>query len=218
MEKKIGIYKITSPSGKVYVGQSNDIGNRFSKYKGLHCYKQRKLYNSLKKYGVENHIFEIIEECAFEELNVRERYWQEFYDVLNPNKGLNLKLTQTDILPYIHSEETKAKMSKSQIGNKKGLGRIVSIETREKLSIANKGQNNKLGTTHSKETKEQMSKSAKSNSAKGKKNSVKIILNTETGIFYFGAKEAAQSINKQQYFLHARLTGQLKNKTPFIYV
>lgn len=53
---------------------------------------QHKLYNSLKKHGVENHTFEIIEECSIEDLNCRERYWQEFYDVLG-DKGLNCELT-----------------------------------------------------------------------------------------------------------------------------
>ena len=59
----IGIYKITSPSGKVYIGQSRNIENRFLQYKNKHCRFQFRLYNSFNKYGVENHVFEIIEEC-----------------------------------------------------------------------------------------------------------------------------------------------------------
>jgi group I intron endonuclease len=60
----IGIYKITSPSGKIYIGQSTNIENRFNSYRILDCKKQIKLYNSLKKYGWDNHIKEIVEECT----------------------------------------------------------------------------------------------------------------------------------------------------------
>jgi group I intron endonuclease len=91
----IGIYKITSPSGKVYIGQTIDIDKRFKTYKGLHCENQTKLYNSLVKYGFSEHIFEIVEQCTIEELNTRERYWQDQYSVLSEN-GLNCILTETD--------------------------------------------------------------------------------------------------------------------------
>ena len=57
----IGIYKITSPSGKIYVGQSWNIEKRFFRYKSLACKAQCKLYASFKKYGVKNHIFEYVE-------------------------------------------------------------------------------------------------------------------------------------------------------------
>ena len=53
----IGIYKITSPTNKIYIGQSIDIENRFTKYKSLDCKNQVRLYNSLKKYGFDKHKF-----------------------------------------------------------------------------------------------------------------------------------------------------------------
>ena len=66
----IGIYKIESPSGKIYVGQSINIEYRFKSYlKMFRCKNQIKLFNSFQKYGPENHIFEIIELCEFNELN-----------------------------------------------------------------------------------------------------------------------------------------------------
>ena len=91
----IGIYKITSPTGKVYIGQSTDIGKRLGAYKRLECKSQTRLYNSIVKYDFYHHIFEVIEECAIEQLNIRERYWQDVYDVLS-KKGLNCRLTGTD--------------------------------------------------------------------------------------------------------------------------
>jgi hypothetical protein len=44
---KIGIYKITSPTNKVYIGQSIKINERKRKYKKLDCKNQPKIYNSL---------------------------------------------------------------------------------------------------------------------------------------------------------------------------
>tara|TARA_R110000782_G_scaffold231677_1_gene317984 strand:+ start:100 stop:729 length:630 start_codon:yes stop_codon:yes gene_type:complete len=87
----IGIYKIVSPSGKIYIGQSSNIENRKCYYEKLHCTKQIRLYNSIKKYGWGDHIFDIIEECSLEQLNEREIYWGLKYNVLSEN-GLNLRL------------------------------------------------------------------------------------------------------------------------------
>ena len=67
--KQIGIYKITSPSKKIYIGQSIDIEYRWKSYKRLHCQTQTKLYNSLKKYGSDKHKFEILQLCDKEQLN-----------------------------------------------------------------------------------------------------------------------------------------------------
>lgn len=46
----------------------------------------------------------------------------------------------------------------------------------------------------------------------------KIVLDTETGIFYEGAKEAANTINVNAKYLWRRLNGELKNTTKFKYV
>lgn len=46
----------------------------------------------------------------------------------------------------------------------------------------------------------------------------KIVLDTQTGIFYEGAKEAANSINMPVRKLWRRLNGDLKNTTKFKYV
>jgi group I intron endonuclease len=124
---KIGccIYKITSPSSKVYIGQSRNIKRRFNEYKGYNCKNQSILYKSLLKYGWESHTFEIIEECEFEQLNIRERYWQDFYDVLN--RGLNCVLKETDELPQKMSDKTKKK-----IGDK-NRGKVRTEEQKELL-------------------------------------------------------------------------------------
>jgi hypothetical protein len=47
----VGIYKITSPSGKIYIDQSWDIGMRRYKYKSNNLKGQVKLTNSFKIIG-----------------------------------------------------------------------------------------------------------------------------------------------------------------------
>jgi group I intron endonuclease len=87
----IGIYKITNPKGKIYIGQSINIERRFKEYKQLQCTQSKKLYNSLQKYGWKQHIFEIVEECSVDLLNEKEEYW-----IINFNShivGLNIKLS-----------------------------------------------------------------------------------------------------------------------------
>jgi hypothetical protein len=61
-----------------------------------------------QKYGFSTHVFEILEECEVEELNVRERYYQDFYNVLGP-MGLNCKIQGTNDKSGYLSEETVAK-------------------------------------------------------------------------------------------------------------
>lgn len=102
----IGIYKITSPTNKIYIGQSTNIENRKYYYTSIKCDKQPKLYNSLLKYGWEQHIFEVIEECLEKQLNEREIYWGNYFKVLGEN-GLNLRLGDANGLC---SEETKQKI------------------------------------------------------------------------------------------------------------
>ena len=107
----ICIYKITSPIGKIYVGQTINYQRRLADYKRIErIVSQKRLFNSFNKYGIDNHIFEVIEECCEGQLNSLERYWQDFYNVLG-RKGLNCKLTSTDDKTGYLSEQTKKLLS-----------------------------------------------------------------------------------------------------------
>lgn len=163
----IGIYKITSPKNRVYIGQSINIEYRWKKYKNLECKKQIGLYNSFLKYNIENHIFEVIEECNIELLNERERYYQDFYNVLK--NGLNCKLTKTNDKSGKLSIETKNKIKLSLIGKKRNveIGKKIGLKLKgRKRSIEsiNKSVLNNKNYKHSEETKLKIS-----NSNKGKK-------------------------------------------------
>lgn len=131
--KITGIYKIISPTNRIYIGQSIDITYRFKQYKNTSSYNtQTKLRNSINKYGLKKHRFEVVEECEIEKLNDRERYWQDFYNCLK--NGLNCKLTTSSDKSGELSEETKNKIGKSNKGKIHNIGRIVSRETKDKLS------------------------------------------------------------------------------------
>ena len=67
----IGIYKITNKeNGKSYIGQSIHIERRWEE----HCLPSSTslISKAIQKYGKTNFIFEIIEECQIDDLNVLE--------------------------------------------------------------------------------------------------------------------------------------------------
>lgn len=136
-KKIIGIYKITSPTNKIYIGQSTNISQRFNSYRNYKCKGQSKLYNSLKKYGHEKHKFEITMQCSKEELNQFEIYYIELFQTFNSKYGLNLQAGGYNGSP---SEETRNKIREINLGHKH------SEETKEKLRISSTGRK------HSKET------------------------------------------------------------------
>ena len=115
----ITIYKITSPTGKIYVGQTKDYRKRLNHYRILNCRTQYRLHNSLKKYGFNNHLFEILEEIDTSIADSREQYWIAYFKCYwkDQNKGLNLN--KGGNRPN-HTAETKKKLSQMFSGNKHG--------------------------------------------------------------------------------------------------
>jgi group I intron endonuclease len=157
MIKKIGIYKIKNPNGKVYIGQTIDYDRRLKSYQKYRCKNQLKLYNSLIKYGLETHTFQFLESCLETQLNERERFWQEHYNSLLD--GLNLKLTTSKTRSGKYSAESKEKM--------KGHRECMS------------GQNNPFyGKAHSTEVLKKISRLGKQHSVISKSK----ISNTLTGV------------------------------------
>ncbi len=116
-EKICGIYKITSPTGRVYIGQSVDIYIRWNSHRSMACNKEIPiLHNSMKKYGVKRHKFEIIARCAENELNDYEKFFIDLYDATG-KKGMNVKGGGQDI--HCLSEETKEKIRQVRIKESK---------------------------------------------------------------------------------------------------
>ena len=210
--KIVGIYKITSPSGKIYIGQSIDIYKRFNHYKTLDCKGQVKLYNSFKKYGIDNHILEIAEECSIELLNDKERYWQDFYDVIS--KGLNLTLTNCKTKTGKHSNETKLKIKIANNKLKTWTGRKHSEASKLKMSESSKKQ--------STETRNKISQTKKGTTVLSTRgfnhHNSKTVLCINSGIFYGSARLASIAYNLRYDNLKQKLSGRIKNNTNLIYV
>ena len=114
------IYKIISPTNRIYVGKTKNLTDRKSAYKNLHCKGQKLLYNSFKKYGFENHKMEIIIEGEYsdDELYGFEIYYIGFYNSYHKlnDLGLNLTLGGEGWRGGKHSDATKEKISKSKKG------------------------------------------------------------------------------------------------------
>ncbi len=224
----IGIYKITNPKGKIYIGQSVNINKRWHRYRNLiqsDCIGQPLLYRSFIKYGIDNHCFEIIELCNIEKLNEFESKYITLYNSFNTKHGLNLTSGGTN---YIFSDISRKKMSIAQ------KNKVVSIETRKKMSISQKGKKHtnltlkKMSDAHkniSKDTRLKMSISQKNRPIFSDDTKLKLslskrktIINTENGILYNGIKEAANSLNISVSNLSKKLVGINNNNTPMKYV
>lgn len=162
-----GIYKIESPSGRIYIGQSRDIKKRWLAHKARYKYQnQPLLHNSLNKYGPENHCFSIIHEVpndvTTDVLNSFEQLYLELYERA---KAKMLNLTLAGNVTGRASESTRKKMSEVQrelklhVGNKYRLGIAHSADTKEKISKTRSGKYSawNVGKEWSDEAKRKMS-------------------------------------------------------------
>jgi hypothetical protein len=126
----VGIYKITNPEGKTYVGLSKEIEKRWISHKNLQFKGNELLRESLTKYGGDSHLFEVVEEIdiSFLErtegnslLRKRERYWIKelgtFYDGLNQNGGGSGCGSHTSKSKQKISESLKGRPKPSDFGD-----------------------------------------------------------------------------------------------------
>ena len=148
-----GIYKITNlVNGKMYIGQSIDIYKRWKEHNNIAFRTTSKSYNyplykAIRKYGIDNFKFEIIEECSIEKLNDKEIYYIDKYNtcIFNKNSfGYNMTLGGEGHRGYKHSEETKQKISKNHADmsgeNCYCYGKHRSEEIKQKISNSRKGK------------------------------------------------------------------------------
>lgn len=192
-----GIYKITSPSGKIYIGSSIDIYYRIKYYKNYCCSGQIRLYNSLMKYGWDAHGFDILEVCVEDKLYELERHYGELYDVLGKN-GLNSILPKCGEKKISVSDETRKKMSLAHMGEKNHFyGKKHSPACRKILSLV------QLGRKHSMDHRRKVSE----NNAK---NLSKLVVDIETGVFYDSIKDAAFA----KGMIHSSLKNRVNGSSP----
>lgn len=110
----IGIYKITNLiNGKSYIGHSKHILQRWTQHRYDSKTKQLPLYRAIRKYGIENFKFEILEECKIENLSKLEDYYINKYNTYIP-KGYNYnKYDSSLIIPLL-----KQNLTIKEIANK----------------------------------------------------------------------------------------------------
>lgn len=148
------IYKYTSPSGKVYIGQTLHKKTRINEHKCM-AFKGSKspFHRAIVKYGLKSFTSEIIETIVGDpsyvksKLNELEEYYIEKLNTRVPN-GYNVAVGGDSKAGYTVSEETKKLIS---LANK---GHITTEETKEKIRQAN------LGQKRGKETREKISRAA----------------------------------------------------------
>lgn len=162
MEKiKTGIYKITSPHNKIYIGQSWNIKDRWRRYKYSSTKRQHKLYNSFQKHGIENHIFEIIHLLDENITQIQLDYHEVFFWKLYITMGYEMLNIREPSSRGKLSDETKKKMSENMSGEKHFYyGKHFTEEHKRKISLGNLGK--KLGAL-SEQHKANISKSKKEN-------------------------------------------------------
>lgn len=86
--KVCGIYKITNLNNNlVYIGKSTDIKARWQEHIksafNIGTIAHAKIHDAIKKEGIENFIFQLVEECTKDSYSDREKYWIEFYQSMN---------------------------------------------------------------------------------------------------------------------------------------
>jgi group I intron endonuclease len=135
-DKEYLIYCHTSPSGKKYIGQTNNYNRRCTQHKNPNRKKLFAFHNAINKYGWDSFKHEILKDnLTTDEANNLEEYFIKEYNTLAPN-GYNLQTGGKNSKPSI---ETRLKISNNC--KQKGLPKEL---------------NHRYGSKHSEETKQKM--------------------------------------------------------------
>ena len=135
------IYKLTSPSGKIYIGQTTNLKDRKRcLYNTNKYYSGHKLDNAIKKYGIENFKYEILVQIEMEDkfllrehLDVLEIQYIEKYN--SYNNGYNMTLGGSGSKGCFQTEESRKKISEKAKGRKGSmLGKHLTEEQKRKVS------------------------------------------------------------------------------------
>ena len=171
-----GIYKISTPSNKVYIGQSVNIKKRFADHRWPNKRTVSLLARSVKKYGYSAHKFEVIHELPNDVsktvLSVYESLYMDLYRSCGVHL-LNISDAKESNYGYKKTQETIEKHRAKLIGrsgHRKGTTHTdeakAVIKAKRALqtnvggpSVAwNKGMKfpNQKGRPHTEETKEKL--------------------------------------------------------------
>jgi group I intron endonuclease len=132
----VGLYIIKNKiNNKIYIGSSNNILLRWWQHKNnaiKGSTKCPKLYSAIRKYGIDNFEWNILEECNVDELYLKEQKWLDSnFDDANYNVS---KYADAPMRNRKFSEEHCQKLKSAR--NK----RVFSEETREKMAKSHMGK------------------------------------------------------------------------------
>ena len=131
---------ITSPLNKIYIGQTINLKRRLNAYKNYKkLIHQKKLKDSLEKFGYENHDIKILIECNQKYLNLWEEFYISLFNTFLSEDGLNSTSggkSHKRMLGIPKTKEWKEKISKAHIGKKR---EPFSKEWKDNISKAHKG-------------------------------------------------------------------------------
>lgn len=242
------IYKITSPSGRIYIGQTRNYHKRLKDYRKGKGKGQHKLRKSFLKYGLDAHTFEVVRFCSDHWLDAWEKYFIIKYDCIT--SGLNLKEGGAN---GRLSPESLQKM-KDKLKGKPGLkgkdhpsfGKPIPEERRVRISAAHKGR--KFTSEHIKNLTASLKgrkftdagKEACAASRRGKKRPAqsvnvrgesnpmygtcrightgKKVIDTHTGTVYLSVTQAAKALGHKQQTVSKWLNNIHPNPTSLKYI
>ena len=131
---KCGIYCIENKiNEKKYIGQSTNIEERWYRHKlryNEQSESDKPLYLAMKKYGIENFTFSILEECNRDLLNEREEFYILKFNSHQKDFGYNCNLggshasfqvINEEILEEIFNDLQNTELTNVEIGKKYGL-------------------------------------------------------------------------------------------------
>ena len=142
------IYKITSPSGKIYIGRTKSLESRMAqhKYEAKSGRKDQVIHIAIRKYGWENMEVEVLAKAPSSEIKLLEEHFIKNYDAVNIgyNSSYNTTRGGDQWEGRKDTEEYKAfteKMSGITSGENNGMyGRKHSEETRAKMTAKAAGR------------------------------------------------------------------------------
>ena len=136
------IYKITSPSGKMYIGQTTKkVHERMTQHKSIRANRDSKsaINDSIRKYGFEAHSIEVIEvDVPDELLDEREIYWiaeLKTYAKKYPKTGLNLTEGGAGTVTSWKDDVERVAKARQRRGEKAPMwGRKVAEDVKKKIA------------------------------------------------------------------------------------
>ena len=198
---------------------------------------KKKLYASLIKYGIDSHIFEVLEYCNKEDLRKKEAEYGIAHNVLS-KFNLNLALPKINEEYCAVSDEVRKSISVRQLNNTYSKDRILTDIHKKRISESNKGkkrskeviekmklkvftdetrQKMSLAKIGKKMSKDHKLKLIERNTGINNKQS-KLILDLNSGIYYYSLSELSFSSKISKTVLSNMLSGVKFNKTNYIYV